>query len=84
MMLAILKLFVSANTDMKAKSPQASVCRPIGSVSAQAGRKNTSASASTPRAAGRAISVSEPLADAFHTLIPMPSRKKPYAMATRA
>jgi hypothetical protein len=59
MMLAIRKLLVRAKTDMKAKSAQASTCRAIGSVNAQVGRKNTTASA-RPRAAGNAISVIVP------------------------
>jgi hypothetical protein len=71
------ELFVRAKTEIKANSAQASTCRPIDSVSAQAGRKNTTASASTPRAAGRAVSLIVPPAEAFKMLIPMPSAKKP-------
>jgi hypothetical protein len=71
MMLAMRRLFVRAKTDMKAKSALASTCRPIGSVSAQAGRKKTAASA------GSDMSVSVSPVVAFHMLIPMPSAKNP-------
>jgi hypothetical protein len=72
--LAVRRLFVSAKTETNTKSAQVRICRPIGSTSAHPGRKNTTASASTPETAG--LSASALPVEAFQTLIAMPSRKR--------
>ena len=72
--LAVRRLFVSAKTETNTKSAQVRICRPIGSTSAHPGRKNTTASASTPETAG--LSASALPIEAFQTLIAMPSRKR--------
>jgi hypothetical protein len=73
---AIRSLFVSAKGDTNSRRANASVLRLAGSVI------NTTPSASTPMAAGSAVSAMFPADHAFQMLIAIPSRKKPKASKT--